>query len=53
MAYSDWVKSNESFCSYFLTEVDDFQVLRNYLISKNISVNTSIIWLSHQVKLLN
>ena len=28
---------------------DLFQVLRNYLISKNISVNTSIIWLSHQV----
>ena len=25
------------------------QVLRNYLLSKNISVNKSIIWLSHQV----
>ena len=26
-----------------------FQVLRNYLLSKNISVSKSIIWLSHQV----
>jgi len=60
--YEDFIKGtkdNSENSTYLGSEFEDdehhsvkrkefYQVLRNYLISKNISVNKSIIWLSHQ-----